>query len=694
MADVTGLAYEALTHFLLKLWIERQPSKIKKSLECHFEKKFEPYCHNECLHGSECRDLSKSASLPYGPWNDPDFVVTKDLSPLACVHVTHWTSPSDSPRKFWRSVEDHFQWKILYGKKLRSISFLFEALHKGSLPRTIKDHNTPIDLHGWKRGIGNLFLVSFDASVVFPLNYDPLIKYLMLAKNVNAKNADEKKAIGYEIWNNIYQSDEALRSSIESAVDALSEALSGETSKAISNSTISTLRDTCFIGRKRAIQIKGSSSRYRKGIQHLFILEEVCKRFCRFEGSLVSSLIDLISLGKIVPKKKFFSIFQNLGISESQIDLLLIQLGEVPVKIDKRKAIFLIDPAAGLGRLKFNDDLEAFGVSLGSFSKVELGKFKSTIDSLFIQYRKVRGVSESLEDLSDRMRVSEKIAFAMEWVRSASSLESFLRILSEEIPLLNKKPSHQRHVSENGFWLIDVLISLYDIKRKQDLVARIGSMFEAKTGEPLRNYGFRGDVDQMLNFVLQGGDLTHYFPKSAALDQHGFLNVIWRLLGTLFWEKIANGKPRNSDLAQLDYKYRRARRIISQSDLEPNVYLLKIALPKLNKIKPQGGCFTELGAKRGYGKNLLTTQVVGRDPKNCAIIHSQSVVGNKHIWDKVRELSLRMRSLNLELNSDNVFCAKKKLEDHIAVLDGDWPIEAKINLLEAGFSKVVEIAEL
>jgi hypothetical protein len=53
-----------------------------------------------------------------------------------------------------------------------------------------------------------------------------------------------------------------------------------------------------------------------------------------------------------------------------------------------------------------------------------------------------------------------------------------------------------------------------------------------------------------------------------------------------------------------------------------------------------------------------------------------------------------MRSLYLHCDLKDKFVAETNPGIHFAVLDGDWPVESKINLLEAGFAGLFEIAEL
>jgi hypothetical protein len=53
-----------------------------------------------------------------------------------------------------------------------------------------------------------------------------------------------------------------------------------------------------------------------------------------------------------------------------------------------------------------------------------------------------------------------------------------------------------------------------------------------------------------------------------------------------------------------------------------------------------------------------------------------------------------MRSLFLRCDPGGQFVGEPHPGVHFAVVDGDWPVTVKVNLLEAGFSGLFEIAEL
>jgi hypothetical protein len=61
---------------------------------------------------------------------------------------------------------------------------------------------------------------------------------------------------------------------------------------------------------------------------------------------------------------------------------------------------------------------------------------------------------------------------------------------------------------------------------------------------------------------------------------------------------------------------------------------------------------------------------------------------------KVKELASRQRSINLHCDSDGNFTGETNPADCFLVIDGDWPINSKINLYESGYLGVVEIGEL
>src|SRR5262249_7016840 len=118
------------------------------------------------------------------------------------------------------------------------------------------------------------------------------------------------------------------------------------------------------------------------------------------------------------------------------------------------------------------------------------------------------------------------------------------------------------------------------------------------------------------------------------------------------------------------------------------------SVPALSDGPKLRGAFNQLSTNRGWSRAALTTEATGLDTDSGTIIQTQAVFGGKHISDKTRELAGRIRSVFLRCDDECLFQPEEQPGTHYLVVDGDWPIESKINLYEAGFSGIFEIGEL
>jgi hypothetical protein len=228
----------------------------------------------------------------------------------------------------------------------------------------------------------------------------------------------------------------------------------------------------------------------------------------------------------------------------------------------------------------------------------------------------------------------------------------------------------------------------------QHLATRLPALFEETQGHSLRPYAFQRDFARMIGHLISGEPAGQYFSKGTKYGEAKFYKVIWPLFAECVWEAIQGRAPLSPAQAETNYRYKKAMRIISSPDLEPIKYLFQYNLPMVTGGPTLRGCFNQLSRKRGWGDSALTTDVSGRDPRSGALIQTQAVFGGKHISDKTRELAARMRSVHLRCDDNGNFAPEPDPGTHYLVVDGDWPVESKINLYEAGFSGIFEIAEL
>ena len=202
------------------------------------------------------------------------------------------------------------------------------------------------------------------------------------------------------------------------------------------------------------------------------------------------------------------------------------------------------------------------------------------------------------------------------------------------------------------------------------------------------------NLGQLVSHLIAGAPIGQYFSSGTKFDEAGFYKAIWPLFAECLYEAVGTREPLDAGAVEVSYRYKKAMRIISSPDLEPISFLLRNGLPALEDGPTLRGAFNQLSTERGWSRSALTTETTGKDSGTGAVIQSQSVIGRKNISYKTKELAGRIRSLFLRCDHSDHFVAEASPGLHFVVVDGDWPVESKINLLEAGFSGVFEIAQL
>lgn len=281
MADITGRIYEAFTEFILRRlgyadeWTEGQ------SYQYLYEKHLEALCHSSpkiCSHAHACHVLSQERQMPYGPWYDPDFFLLREGQPFACIHVTHWSNPRDSHRKFWRTIEDHFQYKTLFSHSFLSLNLVFVALDEGTPPHLVIDSEELVQIHGWSPANGAMHATSYDTTILFPANFSPLEAFEAALPTKIPGNPRKRRALYNSVWEQVYSSNREARCTIDRLVRFFRRALEGSPHSRYTPHAVQHLQDICFQGRQKAADVRETCSRYRKGMQHAFILREIIAR--------------------------------------------------------------------------------------------------------------------------------------------------------------------------------------------------------------------------------------------------------------------------------------------------------------------------------------------------------------------------------------------------------------------------------
>lgn len=695
MADVTGRTYETFVEFILSMLDFRDEWTDGVGGQYLYEKHSEAICHSDkniCMNAEQCAEFSKQNEIPYGPWYDPDFFILENNKPSACLHVTHWTSPSDSPRKFWRSIEDHLQYKMFFGPSFLSLNLVFDALDQKEIPQLIFDSEKLISLHGWKPAVGSVLSISFDGSILFPKKLYSLTKFSANIPKKMPSNAKFRREVYNSLWRELYDLDVQLKKEVDLIKSLFLTLLSEPRKERYTKSAIDGLQKSCFEGRRKAISIHPTRSRYRKGIQHAFIVFELAKLL------LGKELEPEEILWRILDGKERFSWEAFRALLGEDIDKNTTRefgevLGTIPIQVSKGMPIYLLNTKAGVGFVKWNDDFSEFILGLKYLNEEDINTLKTDISEMFKSYITKYGVPDVIKDLSDNERLKTKINYVYDNYVGIEK-EDFIERLSGDIYSPGVKANHQETIKDSNNWVIEVLMAAYGLGRKQHIVALLPEKFTEKFSESLRLYAYCRNFDHLVNHILQGANIEAYFSEDAKMSQTVFYEEIKFLVSECLWESIFDVEPISREEACLAYKHRKAMRIVSQSDLEPIKFLFERKMKGVDKGPTLKGGFTQLSCLKNWGNNVLTTRTSGVDKSGKKIIQTQSVFGRKHIADKTRELAARLRSVHLCCQPSGTFDQEKDPGEHYLVVDGDWPIVNKINLMEAGFKGIFEIGEL
>ena len=382
------------------------------------------------------------------------------------------------------------------------------------------------------------------------------------------------------------------------------------------------------------------------------------------------------------------------SVDDAEIDALRNQLASVPVQMVKRKPVYLLSGAAGLEHAEWNPDLKQFILGLRYVKSEDLASLRRAVEDLFTSYRTAYSMHWVLADLADPERIRRKVEYVGSRFVGLTDKATFITRLTEDLLDPGRRPAHQSVVEDMHNWPPDVLFAFYDLGSMQHITTALPAKFAAVFGHSLRPYAYMNNLGALTSHLIAGVPVGQFFSNGTELAESDFYEAIWPLFAECVWEAIGKRKALDPVVVEVNYRYKKAMRIIAAPDLEPISFLLLRSLPSLKKGPTLRGAFNGLSVKRGWSRAALTTETTGQDGMTGAIIQTQAVIGAKNIDHKVKELASRLRSVHLRCQVDSCFGAESNPGQHFLVVDGDWPVDSKINLLEAGYSGIFEIAEL
>jgi hypothetical protein len=384
----------------------------------------------------------------------------------------------------------------------------------------------------------------------------------------------------------------------------------------------------------------------------------------------------------------------NENIRDEEIDEFRKKLSKIPIQIDKNKPIFLLNDAAGIQHSEWNNDFKLFISSLQNINSENIEKFRSAISDLFENYRNAYGIDFVISDIANPNRISLKVNYVKSKFINIKDKDEFISLFSSDMLAPNNDFNFQTIVRDVYNWPAALILDFFGLGSVQHIATKLPIKFSKKYNHSIRPYAYMNGAESIVRCLLSGMKVGQFFSKGVQFNEDEFYTVIWPLFAECIWEEIRDRKPLDENTVELMHRYKKCMRIISSPDLEPISYLLMRSMPSLEDGPTLRGVFNQLSSQSGWSKAALTTETTGLDPLSRAVIQTQAVFGRKHISDKTRELAGRMRSVFLRCDQNGLFIPEMSPGLHLAVLDGDWPIESKINLLEAGFFGLFEIAEL
>ncbi|GGS37589.1 hypothetical protein [Deinococcus knuensis] len=679
MADKTGKLYEFFAEFIAQTAFDNKANLLKYHVGARNTPT--PKCISDsgiCKHSADCRQIN----LPIGPWYDPDIMIYADSNPEACIHVTHWNNQGNSTYKFWRTLEEHLQYKLNLGNSFKSINFVFEAGQQSTNPLVFYPDSNPIPMRGWAPAVGKSLLIAFDASIVFPYKFKPLIMVQDIAKKNNIKmgNKNGLTLIMKDLYNNSSEFSDLIDDAVEKFAIAFIESR-----PLLNERSLIKMREVCFNGRNIAnsYSMKQTTLRVRRGVQFLYILKNINPNTKKIDfDSLISSL------SKLGDRFRLTDLKRHLYID----DEILKSITNIVVQMEDREPVFLLREAAGIELYSWHEDLLIFLENFRDLDQESKGKLNHYIDEIYLSYDENDDAAQAIEELRDYSRSKRIIDYVFLIINSVENTNKLKSVLLGEVKQINQSTPSAAEYDSKDNWLIKAVCDIFDIGLREKVVNVAAEIFKNRHGDDLSMYAFNGNSADLINKLMQNKDISENIRSSAKFSESELNKLIWPILIEVICSEVDSSKAISADKALMQYRYKRAMRIIAQSDLDPIARILSMATSSNRKPVAIKGIFNQIAKRRKWSNSAFTT-LATRSDDGAKYIQTQSVVGGKNIDHKVKELAARRRSLGLMISEDGNIIPNDIEETHILIVDGDWPLRSKINLLESGFAEIIDIID-
>jgi hypothetical protein len=643
-----------------------------------------------------------------GTYIQPDLVMMVDERVTAVVYSTHWSNTRDSKRKFWRTWEEAAQQKVVLGPDILSINGVFEALPQGSDPGlyvTSDDLPTdksraqplPMQLNGWDPGIGWALLEAFDVSIVFPVGYAPVVSVRGFVEGEH----DEPTSL------------------------LLDQALSRKPKAYLRRqwSILATVRTNALV---RMPEFEETHSRYRIGLLHVYMAYKLLCRIAtdipvdlrEFVTALTEEVFEIIELEKLAKKKPFkdIEISQTIKAFEA-MSSLYVRAGRNPQMLCNVTEVPTVAKPQGIHKLRLNDDLRTCLQDL----RVHVGYrgFVDVLQRTFDKFDEAYGVEDALDDLASDNLVESKERFVREHLADVLADPDRLRLRLQAYA--DASSQARRAVSTHGQnWVLEMILYVAGLNSAEDIQTLFKEYFE-RSGHKLRPHAPYGGHAQLVAFLLQGRDVCEQWSSEfgrRTLSSDEFRALCWKTIADVIAQRFSE---RGSDIYPqpvviAKYLQNKSMRIIS-SDLNGFYIMVEHYLGDLCDLKfsTEKGKVVEAASglsqricpswqtdvvQEVWGSRPLETWMEGVSKNGKWLIKVQSAQDG-HQMDKTKELAGRSRGIHVAWYHDDDphdrtkwSFGQRDVKKMALVLDGDWEVDRKRNLYEAGWDWVGDIGQL
>jgi len=464
--------------------------------------------------------------------------------------------------------------------------------------------------------------------------------------------------------------------------------------------------------------VRATNSRYRIGLLHLYLLQRfLLRRFGELAadiGALLGALVPFLQEEVRLQELCRSAAFQDHA--ENEVHACLEALALVNVRTGKNPRPFL-----SLRNLEHGGNTVIYA-SVNTDLRTCLGDLVQhaaddgllrCIDEAFVRFDERYGVPEALDDMESTALVEQKERFVRQVFRDClDDVNALAGRLIRHAKIVS--PNRREVCAHQSNWVFEMLLYITGLNSAEDIHNRFKVAFEA-SGHRLRDHAPYGGQAQTIMIMLQGRDLCEQWNETnqnRSLGADEFRDLCWRAVAHSVVEafQAVGGEARSADEVIRKYRDSKSMRIIS-SDLNGLEIMVEMMLgdlcvftftePDADKLAARicASWQTDMVNSLWNGRPL-ETWLEGASRNGRWLVKVQSSQDG-HEADKAKEVAGRCRCMKTEWASDgnprnrnSWHFGNREMKRLALVLDGDWSVDNKRNLYEAGWDWAGDISEL